>query len=355
MTSIADKVKQLVLFQRHPHYVIPNGDGPVSHEKQDNIRQEFDGVWARVQNSFFGHNVEESRISALSVSDKKREEIFEQAWQEGYAFHFLFGVFKDIISDEQANEEAARFIRKKISEIVTDPEKARKLTPTGLWTRRPINGANYYEIFNKDHVDIVDIRATPMEIIPSGVRTSDGTVYELDVIILATGFQAFDGSYSRIEIRGRHGKTLQEHWEAGPKSYLAIANTGFPNLFTVQGPQGPYGNVPPIIEPQVELIASLVSHAEFERKKRPQERHNGEELTVTVEANPKAEDEWAALCQNLSDASLLSKGEEGSWLLGTNIVGEKPKVLFYLGGLASYRKHLREEKDSRFQGFAISL
>lgn len=354
MTSIADKVEKLILFQRHPHYAIPNRDGPSSDEQQKLMRESYDEIWNRVQNSFFGYNVDESKVRVMSLNEQDREAAFEKGWDDGYAMNFLFGVFCDIVSDSEANEEAAKFIRKKISQIVKDPEKARKLTPTGIWTRRPVNGANYYEIFNKDNVDIVDIKKTPMTITSSGIKTTDGTVHELDIIILATGFQAFDGSYARIDFKGIGGQTLRDHWVAGPKTYLAIANAGFPNMFMVQGPQGPYGNVPPIIEPQVELISHIISHTEAERNKELRAGNSSKESSVIVEASIEGEDEWATLCQRLSDSSLFSKGEESTWLFGTNVKGAQAKLLFYLGGLASYRKRLQDEKDNGLQGFTFS-
>lgn len=138
--------------------------------------------------------------------------------------------------NEEANEEACEFIRSKIAEIVHDPEKCRKLTPHDFYARRPLCDGGYYEQFNKDNIDIVDLKETPItEIKKKGIVTSDGTLHELDVIIIATGFDAMDGNYTRVPFKGRKGETLKEHWKSGPTAYLGMAVAGFPNLFMITG------------------------------------------------------------------------------------------------------------------------
>jgi cyclohexanone monooxygenase len=147
-----------------------------------------------------------------------------------------FGTFCDLTYNEEANEEACEFIRSKIAEIVHDPLKCRKLQPHDFYARRPLCDGGYYEQFNKDNIDIVDLKETPItEITKTGIVTSDGTLHELDVIIIATGFDAMDGNYTRVPFKGRKGETLKENWSSGPTAYLGMAVADFPNLFMITG------------------------------------------------------------------------------------------------------------------------
>lgn len=141
----------------------------------------------------------------------------------------MFGTFNDITTNPEANEGACEFIRSKIDEIVRDPVKAKKLKPYDVYARRPLcdgnasNNQKYFEQFNRDNADIVDLKENPIrQVEAGGIRTEDGVLHEMDVIILATGFDAVEGNYQRMAIRGRKGIPLAELWKDGPTSNLGI-------------------------------------------------------------------------------------------------------------------------------------
>lgn len=137
--------------------------------------------------------------------------------------------FGDIALDISANEVLCAFIHSKIRQTVKDPEKARKLCPSDIHARRPVNDAGYHEAFNQDNVDMVLLTETPIvEMTPNGIRTADGVEHQLDAIIFATGFEAVEGSYNRINIRGRGGKTVKDAWGPKPQSYLGMMIPEFP-------------------------------------------------------------------------------------------------------------------------------
>jgi len=366
ITAIAKDVKQLVCFQRTPQYSVPSGDGPVSKEYREDINRRYDEIWKQVKNSVVAFGFEESKVPAMSVSPEERERVFEAAWQKGNGFRFMFWTFCDLTYNEEANEEACKFIRQKIAQIVKDPEKARKLTPHDFYARRPLCDAGYYEQFNRDNVEIVDLKETPIIAITSkGIKTSSGIdgagskEYELDVIIFATGFDAVDGNYTRLDILGRNGESLNEHWdhEGGPTTYLGICVPGFPNLFMITGPNGPFTNIPPTIETQVEFISDAIAKAEADNTVKKEEApthgegdqaqndHHG----PLIEATKDAEDAWTDLCRQLSDNSLFKKTD--SWIFGANIPGKKHAVMFFFGGLAAYREKLRESVEAGYRGF----
>ena len=265
--------------------------------------------------------------------------VFQENWDKGNGFRFMFGTFCDIATDPDANAAAAAFIRSKIAEIVDDPETARKLTPHDLYAKRPLCNEGYYETYNRDNVELVSIKENPIEeITPAGVRTADGVVHELDVLVFATGFDAVDGNYRSMDLRGRGGRHIDDHWTDGPTSYLGVSKSGFPNMFMILGPNGPFTNLPPSIEAQVDWIGDLVRTAERDGVR-------------TVEPTPEAEDGWTDTCREIADATLFPKAD--SWIFGANIPGKQNAVMFYMAGHAAYREKLGEVADAGYEGFRM--
>ncbi|HEY8707463.1 MAG TPA: NAD(P)/FAD-dependent oxidoreductase, partial [Burkholderiaceae bacterium] len=338
ITAIAPEVKHLTVFQRSPQYSVPAQNGPLSKDYIKQVKANYGQIWNDVRKSVVAFGFPESQVPAMSVSDAERQAIYQSTWDKGGGFRFMFGAFSDIATDRQANETAAAFIRGKIAEIVKDPVTAKKLTPLDLYAKRPLCDGGYYATFNRDNVTLVDIKASPItEITPVGVRTTDGE-YELDVLIFATGFDAVDGSYTRIDIRGRNGKTIKDKWKGGPTSYLGVANADYPNMFMILGPNGPFTNLPPSIETQVDWIADLIEHA------------NKKGLKV-VEAKQDAESAWTLTCNEIAGYTLFPQAE--SWIFGANIPGKTKSVMFYMAGLGAYSQKLAEVKEQGYQGFAL--
>jgi cyclohexanone monooxygenase len=339
ITALAPQVGHLTVFQRSPQYSVPVGNGPVSPDYVKSVKQNYDQIWKDVRSSVVAFGFKESAVPALSVSEEERRAVYQKAWETGGGFRFMFETFCDIATDEAANETAAAFIRGKIAEVVKDPETARKLTPTDLYAKRPLCDSGYYATFNRDNVSLVDVKANPIaEVTPKGIKTADGVEHELDVLIFATGFDAVDGNYTRIDLRGRNGLTIQEKWKSGPTSYLGVANADYPNLFMILGPNGPFTNLPPSIETQVEWISDLIKHM----------NDTGHEV---VEATHEGEDGWTATCKEIAGYTLFPKAD--SWIFGANIPGKTRTVMFYLAGLGAYTQKLNEVAGSGYPGFDI--
>lgn len=119
--------------------------------------------------------------------------------------------------------------------------------------KRQVVSGSYYRALTQPNVELVD--AGIDEITPAGIRTADGRLHELDVLVLATGFQAHN--YMRpMNLRGRDGVSIDEVWARGPRAYQMTAIPGFPNLFTVLGPNSPTGSVS--LQYSAELTASYI-------------------------------------------------------------------------------------------------
>ncbi|QSE81442.1 flavin-containing monooxygenase [Rhodococcus koreensis] len=337
VTALAPEVEHLTVFVRTPQYSVPVGKRPVTTEQIDAVKADYDRIWSQVKKSSVAFGFEESTVPAMSVTEQERRRVFEEAWQHGGGFRFMFATFGDIATDEEANEAAASFIRAKIAEVIEDPETARTLTPTGLFARRPLCDDGYHRVFNRPNVDAVGIKENPIrEVTAKGVVTEDGVLHELDVLVFATGFDAVDGNYRRMEIRGRGGLNINDHWGGQPTSYLGISTANFPNWFMVLGPNGPFTNLPPSIETQVEWISETIAYAERSGLR-------------AIEPTPEAEAEWTDTCTEIANMTVFTKVD--SWIFGANIPGKKPSVLFYLGGLGNYRAVLADVTADGYRGF----
>ncbi|MFD2399652.1 flavin-containing monooxygenase [Prauserella oleivorans] len=337
ITATAPIVAHLTSFQRTPQYSVPAGNRELSPEVLQAYRDNFEANWEQVRNSTVAMGFVESEVATFSVSAEERERIYQRAWDEGGGFRFMFETFNDVATDAAANEEAAAFIRRKIREIVSDPETARKLTPHGLYARRPLCDSGYYETFNRPNVSLERIDENPItHLTEKGVVTADGRLHELDVLILATGFDAVEGNYRRIDIRGLGGQRLADHWADGPSGYLGMVTSGFPNMFMVLGPQGPFVNNPPMIEAEVDWIADLIGHV-----------MNGDARWIDV--RQESESAWLETCSEVAHQTLFPK--VSSWIFGGNAPGGKETVLFFLGGLKDFREALAREADQGYPSF----
>jgi len=215
--------------------------------------------------------------------------------------------------------------------------------PTGypIAAKRPVLDTNYFETFNKPNVHLVDIKDTPIEeITPTGLRAG-GIDYDVDVIVFATGFDAFTGSFLRIDIRGREGVRLTDKWRYGPTAYLGLGVAGFPNLLTVNGPCSPavLTNVPATIEHDVEWIADCIEYAE---------QHG----ITAIEPTEQAEREWVRYTAELLEGTLYLKAD--SWWLGANIPGKPRVFMAFVGGLNKYRKRCADIADAGYEGFQLT-
>ncbi|KAK4574447.1 hypothetical protein LTR86_001288 [Recurvomyces mirabilis] len=353
ITEISKDVDHLVSFQRNPQYSVPSGQRDVDPSYRQEVNENYNEIWRRAKdesNTAFGFEENKDR-PALSVDSDTRRALFEAAWKRGGGFRFMFESFNDIVTNEAANVEACEFIKDKIRQTVKDPEKARKLMPTQLYARRPLCDAGYYEQFNRPNVEVVSLHDTPItEITEDGVKISDGIVHKVDMLIFATGFDAVDGNYTRLAIKGRHGQSLKDHWaETGPTSYLGVTVADFPNMFMILGPNGPFSNIPPAIETHVDFIADIILAAEKSLKS---DSPPGKVSVPTIVATQEAEEAWTHECDVVSRDSLFRKTD--SWIFGSNVPGKKHSVMFYFGGLAPYRQKLREVAKNGWVGFRIA-
>jgi cyclohexanone monooxygenase len=338
---IAREADELFVFQRTPNYSIPAHNGALDPALVSEIRNEY--AEFRTANALmpaaFGSRGPSNEVSALAVDDAELEAVFEDRWARG-GLAFL-AAFNDLLLNDEANELAAEFVRRKIRTTVDDPVVADLLTPkTRIGCKRLCVDTGYYETYNLDHVTLVDISTTPIErVTPAGLCV-DGREYVVDSIVFATGFDAMTGSLLRIDIRGRNGRTLADAWEHGPRNYLGFSVVDFPNLFVITGPLTPAAltNVIVSIEHNVDFIADCISHM----------RTND---FVSIEATETAQDAWTEHVAAI--ASFTVYPSCNSWYLGSNIPG-KPRVFTTLLGFPPYVERCNEVVANGYEGFALA-
>ncbi|PZC48031.1 MAG: cyclohexanone monooxygenase [Chloroflexi bacterium] len=338
---IAEQAGHLTVFQRTANYSIPARNEPLGAEEIDDIKANYPGIWARATKSRVGMGfIELGTKGALEATPEERELEFSKRWAKGGAG---FGAaYTDILSNEAANETAAEYVKAKIREIVRDPITAKILSPEiTLGCKRMCIDSGYYEAFNRDNVDLVDVGSAPIQrLVADGIQTTDGE-YQLDIIVFAMGFDALTGALNAIDIRGRSGMALRDKWADGPRTYLGLASEGFPNMFTITGPGSPsvLSNVLRSIEHHVDWITDCITFIK-----------NSE--CSEIEANFTAEDEWTQHVEDVAKDTLRYKCD--SWYVGANIPGKKRVFLPYSGGLPVYREKCQDVVSKGYEGFVVS-
>ncbi len=337
---VAEQAEHLTVFQRTPNFSLPQRNGPLDPDEQRSWKARYNELRRQAETSRTGMIEDLNERSVLSVSDEERERELEQRWANG-GFSLLFA-YEDILMDERANELVAEFIRNKIRATVTDPEVAELLCPKNhaFATKRPCQDTYYYETYNRDNVTLVDTQSAPIEeVTPHGLRTT-AREYELDAIVLATGFDALTGTLFNIDIRGKDGRPLTEKWAEYPRNYLGIMVEGFPNLFTITGPGSPgvLSNMMVSVEQHVDWVADCIEHLR---------QHDLDCIEPTAEA----EDEWVEHVNDVADTTLYPKNE--SWYTGANIEGKSSEFSIYVGGVGVYREKCDEVAEKGYEGFSL--
>ncbi len=339
---IAETAGHLTVFQRTPTYSVPARNAPLTPEFNRWVRESHEEIRAIAQSTPNGHAFRIAKRNVADVTPEERQAIYEAAWETG-GLQFR-ATFRDLLIDQAANDTAAEFLRNRILETVRDPKTARALADIDhpYAAKRPPIDTGYFETFNRDNVDLVDLRADPIECItPRGIRTKSGE-HPLDVIVFATGYDAMTGPLLAIDIRGRGGRSLREDWRAGPNTYLGLQVPGYPNFFTITGPGSPsvLTNMPVAIEQHVEWITGCIAHL----------RSAGID---SVEADPEAARKWGEHVTEAAEVTLLSKAKH-SWYYGANVPG-KPRVFMpYAGGMARYRSICDEVTAKGYEGFLMN-
>lgn len=340
--ELGPKVGKLVVLQRSPNCALPMRQ-KVLNKPAD--KSGYAEIFKRMPLSATGSVYNLVDRNASDDSHEQRLALYEKLWKKG-GFAPVQGNYSDFMTNLEANHLFYQFWRDKVRQRLTknDPNLIENLAPWSppypFGTKRPSLEQNFYEVFNQENVELVNLKQNPIsQVLDKGIEFQDGTILNLDAIILATGFDAVTGGFTRLDIIGSENKTLQNKWADGSRTVLGIASSGFPNLFFQYGPQSPtaFVNGPLISEIQANWIISTM---EYMRE------HGFSEINAQADA----EDEWANLTNEACYQTLMSHNKT-SWYMGGNVPGKRREALGFMGGLPKYREYLNECVESKWSSF----
>ncbi len=342
---VAGVASELTVFQRTPNYVLPARNYPIDSMTRRSIKDNYDALWDMVRENPGGWAFPPADRNFADFSPEERERICEAAWEVG-SMGLMVSTFADLMTNMEANSFVSDFVRRKIRMQVNDPAVAEILCPKSdnpIGVKRVPLGHQYYEAYNRDNVKLIDVSSNAIECItPEGVRLADGTTYELDVLILALGYDAFTGALSKIDITSTSGESINERWADGAVTYQSVAMNGFPNFFMVGGPQIPIANFVPTLEAIAVYLAETLCVM----------RDKG---IKSVEVRPEAVDRYVQLMHQLTDDTLFREGGRlRSWFHGANKEGKPHAPLLHYGGLPMFLDDLEAEKSSGFPSYVFA-
>ena len=346
--ELAKVAGHLTVFQRTAAFTWPSQNKELTEAEQAAIKADYRRLREEQYASFSGTaGTTGAVIFAFPTDDRKIKESTPEEREAALADLGFSAcrIWSDTATDLDANEMAVELFREMVRRTVKDPDTAEALMPRGypLGCKRPVLDAGYFETFNRDNVSLVDLQQDPiLEVTANGVRTAKGFV-ELDVLVLATGFDAMTGALTRIAVRGRDRRLLRDDWADGPRTYLGIGSEGYPNLFICVGPGSPgvLATYPPQIELQVgwmaEFVQYLVDHG-----------------LTRAEADRAAQDTWCDHVNQVAEGTMFTAASCNSWYNGANIEGKPRVFLPYVGGLPVYMDKCNDVAAHGYEGFVLS-
>ncbi len=341
--TIAPEVRHLTVFQRTANWCTPLRNGPIDPAMQREFNRNAAKIIERCHTTFGGFVHQRDERAGVDVPKQERWAKYQELWERG-GFSLWLGNFKDVFTSREIADEICEFLASKIRERVNDPEVAEKLIPKShtFGTKRPPGETNYYEAYNLDHVQLVDLRETPIErITPRGIQTRQRE-YELDLIVYATGFHSITGELLRMDIRGEGGQSLRDKWADGPRTYLGVQFAGFPNLFSILGPHNPatFCNIPRCIETNVEWVIDCI-------------RYMRDKGFKTIGTTLEAESAWTQRCYDSLKGLLIDEMRD-SWFFGsTNPGNERGHFLLFAGGVPVFREIFADVAAKGYEGFEL--
>jgi acetone monooxygenase len=343
--TIARDVGEMTIFVRTPQYVIPMRNPKYTQADWDRYADQFQYLKQRVRSTFAGFDYDFDAGPWAEKTPAERTAVLERLWADG-SLSLWLSSFPEMFFDEAVSRDVSDFVRAKMRErLKNDPALCELLIPQdyGFGTHRVPLENKYLEVYLQDNVSTVDCRANPIErIVPSGIQTADGQVHEADVIILAVGFDAATGGLTRIDIRGRGGRSLREEWHKEIRTSMGLQIHGYPNLFTTAAPLAPSAalcNMTTCLQQQVDWVSDCIAYS----------RAHGKHV---VEPTAEFEERWVNHHDETAAATLVMK--TNSWYLGSNVEGKPRRLLSYIGGVGNFHRQCDELAASGYAGFSMT-
>ncbi|MFO1071985.1 MAG: NAD(P)/FAD-dependent oxidoreductase [Geminicoccaceae bacterium] len=341
--TIAPEVGHLSVFVRTPQYILPMKNPRYGAAEQAAYKARFPSLKETIPHTFTGFEHDFANGAWADATPERRLEVLEEIWEDG-SLKLWLASYAELFTDAEVSEQISEFVRAKMRARLKDPRLCAILIPTdyGFGTHRVPLETGYLETFHRPNVELVSVKDNPIaRITPDGIRLADGTEHQLDVLILATGFDAGTGALTRIDIRGRDGRSLKEDWGQDIRTAMGLLVHGYPNLFTTAAPLAPSAalcNMTTCLQQQAEWISDCIRHL------------RARNLQV-IEPTRELEDRWVEHHETIANATLVTK--TNSWYMGSNVAGKPRRLLSYIGGVGAYRQRCAEVAAGGYAGFAL--
>lgn len=345
--EIAPAVRHMTVFQRTPNMALRMFQAPLNKHSEERRKQngEYARIFSRLRSTTSGFEYELILDKAADKTPEQRRQIYEELWHAG-GLRYQLGNFKELFTDQTLNDEIYAFWAEKTRARIHSERNKELLAPLApphpFGVKRHSLETGYYEVFNQANVDLVDTSENPIdEFTATGLRLRDGTRVELDMVVLATGFDNMTGGFTQLDLVGTDGRSIREHWRDGVHTYLGMGCHRFPNMLIIYGPQSPASgsNGPTVLEAQAELVAQMIGAAVRRGVSR-------------IEPTAEAEREWKAAVNAEWEGTLYPKAK--SWYSGANIPGKKVEALNWAGGLPRYLDVVEGVRRQSYRGFKMS-
>ena len=339
--TIAPNVGHLKVFVRTPQYISPMDNPTYGPAEAASYKARFEELRETLPNTFSGFEYDFEHGPWREMSAARRREILEDNWRFG-SLKLWLATSPELFTDPEVSEEISEFVREKMSERLKDPRLCELLIPTdyGFGTHRVPLESGYLEVYHRPNVEAISVKDNPIACVtPDGIRLADGTEHALDVIILATGFDAGSGALTRIDIRGRGGRSLRQEWGQDIRTAMGLMVHGYPNMFTTGAPLAPSAalcNMTTCLQQQTEWISRCIAALEAQGQKQ-------------IEPSREVQDEWVAHHDEIANATLVTK--TNSWYMGSNVDGKPRRLLSYIGGVGAYKQRCESVAEQGYPGF----
>lgn len=345
--EVASEVSHLTVYQRTPNMALPMRQATVDDQTNWTFPsyEERQEILTKSRTTFSGLDIDSIPCNGVDATPEERHAFFTALYKRG-GFSLVGGNYQDLLTNRETNRAAYDFWCEMTRARINDPIRKDILAPLDpphpFCAKRNSLEQCYYEVFNQNNVDIINVRKSPIvEITEDGIVTEVEGEIKVDVIVFATGFDALTGAILNIEIRNSEQKSLQEKWKTGVLTNVGMTTANFPNMFFLYGPQAPtsFSNGPSLAEIQGDWIANLLAHMKSEGKSR-------------IVATEDSEREWKDQVMEYWSKSLCPEAE--SWYQGCNIPGKTVEPLLYLGGIPRYVAFLEDCANNGYSGFILT-
>jgi cation diffusion facilitator CzcD-associated flavoprotein CzcO len=337
---IADQAEHLYVFQRTAQYSIPAWNRAYDDEEMSRIKAGYAQMRRDAWETVGGVIYDQPDHDPLTAPEDQVEAWLERTWARGG--YLMIASYSNVVFDDRVNARVGEFVKKKIRARIRDEDVADKLTPTYPFAaKRLCVDTEYYEIYNREDVTLVDLRERPVtRAVERGLALGDGSSIDLDTIVLATGFHAMTGAILAIDIRGRNGTTIQEKWSGSASNYLGFTVAGFPNFFMVNGPGSAsvLYNMVPAAEQHIDFVADSIAFLD-------------QRGFASIEPEESAEQAWTEHVDELAQQTVYPKAN--TWYMGDNVAGKPRQFLAYAGGGPAYFEHFTREAAESYPAFVL--